>query len=90
MLAVALSGVVGRNLYQQVPRKLLGEALNADEMESRNEEIMVTLTNTHGVGDKLVLGLEKMALGGLENRPAPVASSNRWLCKVRDHHPSIA
>ncbi len=73
MAAVALSGVVGRYLYQQIPRNMLGEALDADAIESRNEEILVELSNRHGFGDNAADAMEKFAVGRLENRVAPVA-----------------
>jgi len=73
MVAVALSGVVGRYLYQQIPRNMLGETLDADMIENRNEEILVELAANYGLGDKALDGLEKLALSKLENRAAPVA-----------------
>jgi hypothetical protein len=73
MVAVALSGVFGRYLYQQIPRNVLGEQLDSAEMESSNEAILVELSENHGVGDLEVDALEKLALGPLENRPAPLA-----------------
>lgn len=73
MVAVALSGVFGRYLYQQIPRNVLGEALDSGEMEASNEAILVELSENHGVGDQELDSLEKIALGPLENRPAPVA-----------------
>jgi len=73
MVAVALSGVFGRYLYQQIPRNMLGETLSSDQIETRNEEILVELAANHGVTDQGVGALEKLALKPLENRPAPVA-----------------
>ena len=73
MFAVALSGVFGRYLYQQIPRNVLGEALGTGDIESRNESILVELSENQGMGDQGVAGLEKLALGPLENRPALVA-----------------
>ena len=73
MIAVALSGVFGRYLYQQIPRNVLGEELDSGEMEASNESILVELSENHGVGDPQVDALEQLALGPLENRPAPVA-----------------
>ena len=73
MVAVALSGVFGRYLYQQIPRNVLGETLSTNDIESRNEEILVELSENHGVGDQGVGALERLALGPLENRPAPIA-----------------
>ena len=73
MFAVALSGVFGRYLYQQIPRNVLGETLSSDDIESRNESILVELSANHGMGDQGMAALEKLALGRLENRPALVA-----------------
>lgn len=73
MVAVALSGVVGRYLYQQIPRNMLGDEMDADAIENRNEEILVELSTRHGLGDQVADGLEKFAIGNLENRSAPMA-----------------
>ena len=73
MFAVALSGVFGRYLYQQIPRNVLGETLSSDDIESRNESILVELSENHGMGDQGMSALDKLALGRLENRPALVA-----------------
>jgi len=73
MVAVAVSGVFGRYLYQQIPRNVLGESLGSEDIEARNEAILVDLSENHGVGDQGVDSLEKLALGPLEKKPAPVA-----------------
>jgi hypothetical protein len=73
MVAVALSGVVGRYLYQQIPRNVLGETLTSDQVEATREALLVELTAEHGVDQKAVDGLEELAVGRLEGRSAPVA-----------------
>ncbi len=73
MTAVALSGVFGRYLYQQIPRNMLGEDLMVSEIEDRQEEILVELSEKHRLDSERIDGLEKLALGALENRPAPLA-----------------
>ncbi|MCP4573837.1 MAG: hypothetical protein GY838_15880 [bacterium] len=73
MVAAALSGVVGRYLYQQIPRNVLGETLSSDEVEAACESLLVELTTDHGVSQEALDGLEILAVGSLENRPAPVA-----------------
>ena len=73
MVAVALSGVFGRYLYQQIPRNMLGETLSSSDIESSNEALLVELSEDHGVGEKGVDALEKLALGPLENKSALVA-----------------
>lgn len=73
MTAVALSGVFGRYLYQQIPRNVLGASMSLDETEQSNEEILVELSSSHGVGDKAVGSLEHLALSPLEGRSAASA-----------------
>ena len=63
MVAVALSGVVGRYLYQQIPRNVLGETLSSDDIESRNEAILVELSENHGVGEKGVTSVATTGTG---------------------------
>ena len=73
MVAVALSGVFGRYLYQQIPRNMLGETLAAAAIEARNEAILVELSDRFGADQKALDALERLALGPLEGRSAPVA-----------------
>ena len=70
MVAVALSGVVGRYLYQQIPRNMLGESMSSNEIEDNNEEIMVELSSAHGLDDQALGQLEDLALNALQNRGA--------------------
>ena len=73
MVAVAVSGVFGRYLYQQIPRNVLGEALSLDELEARNEAILVDLSETVRLDDWAVGALETLALDRLERLPSAVA-----------------
>lgn len=70
MTAVALSGVFGRYLYQQIPRNVLGQELGSGEIEASNEAILVELSESHGLKDSDVEKLENVALGPLNGRPA--------------------
>jgi len=73
MVAVALSGGIGRYLYQQIPRNMLGEDLGPEDIENRNEAIIVELSSQYGLDDKSLAALEDFAIGQLERRPGPVA-----------------
>lgn len=73
MAAVALSGVFGRYLYQQIPRNVLGEALAPEAVEQRNETILVDLAGRWGADQKALDALDRLALGALEGRPVPAA-----------------
>lgn len=72
MAAVALSGVFGRYLYQQIPRNVLGQELGAGEIESANEELLVVLADEHGLDDAGTGKLEDIALDPLKGPPALV------------------
>ncbi|MCP4290242.1 MAG: hypothetical protein GY780_00230 [bacterium] len=73
MTAVALSGVFGRYLYQQIPRNLLGEDLSVMEIEDRQEAILVELSEKFQLDTEGIEKLEKIALSPLENRQALIA-----------------
>ena len=73
MVAVALSGFIGRYLYQQLPRNVLGETLAVEEIEARNEALLVELSTRFGMDDRAASLLEDIALRKLEHRSAPVA-----------------
>jgi hypothetical protein len=73
MAAVALSGVFGRYLYQQIPRNVLGETMSIDQIEQRNEEVLVELTERHGLDQAGLDRLDRLALGPLEGRGAVTA-----------------
>jgi hypothetical protein len=73
MVAVALSGFFGRYLYQQIPRNMLGETLGVEEIEARNESLLVELSTTYAMDDRTAAILEDIALRKLEHRAAPMA-----------------
>ena len=58
MVAVALSGFVGRYLYQQIPRNIRGEQLSLEELRHQLAAFPIT------VGDRL--GLTKGAIARIE------------------------
>jgi hypothetical protein len=70
MVAVALSGVFGRYLYQQIPRNVLGEALAPAEVENANESLMVELAERHGMTQQAADALDRLSLASLEGRRA--------------------
>ena len=72
MAAVALSGVFGRYLYQQIPRNVLGQELGSGDIEAVNEELLVTLADGFGMGDSDMQKLEDIALAPLTGLPALV------------------
>ncbi|MBC8425012.1 hypothetical protein H8E07_12880 [bacterium] len=73
MVAVALSGVFGRYLYQQLPRNVLGEQMAPGTADERREEILVLLSEDPAFNDATLARLEALALDRLEGRSAPIA-----------------
>lgn len=73
MMAVALSGVLGRYLYQQIPRNMLGDTLSAAQIEERGEALLVDLAGPHGLDQRALAGLEFLATGRLQGRSSASA-----------------
>jgi hypothetical protein len=73
MVAVALSGVFGRYLYQQLPRNVLGEELEPGAADLRREELLVQLSQHPSFTDETLDRLETLAIGRLDGRSAPAA-----------------
>ena len=73
MVAVALSGLFGRYLYQQLPRNVLGEQMAPGTADERREEILVLLSEDPAFDDAALERLEALALERLEGCSAPIA-----------------
>ena len=73
MMAVALSGVLGRYLYQQIPRNVLGEAMTPADAEAESETLLVDLAESHGMTQQAAHDLERLAVARLEGQSAPAA-----------------
>jgi hypothetical protein len=73
MVAVALSGVLGRYLYQQIPRNMLGDALTAAQIEERAEAMIVDLAGSHGLEQRALDDLEHLAVGRLAGHSSAYA-----------------
>ncbi len=59
MVAVALSGVLGRYLYQQIPRSRAGVELSLSEVEAQEREISRELRDTFGMPSRVIDELEE-------------------------------
>jgi len=63
MVAVALSGVLGRYLYHQIPRNLQGEAQGLEALEQANAALGRELRSEFGFGEAAIEGLRELAAG---------------------------
>lgn len=61
MIAVMLSGFVGRYLYVQIPRSLSGDALSVKEMEERNKMIQRLLLEKYRVNPQFLHKIQTLA-----------------------------
>ena len=68
MIAVAGSGVLGRYLYLQIPRRRSGDELTMSEMAELNHEISDRLRNEFGLSDEDLKGLRKIATKDFNQR----------------------
>jgi hypothetical protein len=54
MMAVVISGIVGRFIYLQIPRSIQGKVLSIDEIEDIDSEINRKLRKDYGVDEKII------------------------------------
>lgn len=66
MIAVAVSGVLGRYLYLQIPRRRSGDELSMSEMEEMDRDIRVRLRDEFGLSDEDLDGLRSIATKGFD------------------------
>jgi len=54
MMAVVISGIVGRFIYLQIPRSIQGKELSIDDLEKLDDEINNKLRKVYGVDEKII------------------------------------
>jgi hypothetical protein len=65
MIAVALSGVLGRYLYLQIPRARSGDALTLAEVGELRGELTRKLREELNLPEEILAELDRIALGGI-------------------------
>ncbi len=91
MVLVAASGVVGRFLYQQIPRRRSGDELSLAEVEARRQRAKLSLSRDFGVTIIHLQRIEEVALAGVDSQAGllkalltmPVATS---IVRLRIRH----
>jgi hypothetical protein len=71
MIAVALSGVLGRYLYLQIPRTRAGEELTLADLVAQDKALAATLRSAFGLTDELLARLD--ALDSTPARPGLIS-----------------
>lgn len=67
MIAVALSGVVGRYLYLRIPRNITGHEMTLSDVQNMNENITNTLRTTFHLNLEEIAKIEQELTGKTEN-----------------------
>lgn len=96
MVAVALSGVLGRWLYQQIPRGHSGDALSLSEAEAESEALSRQLVERFGLPGEAVVELDVEIASGIDTdrplvllllaSPLDTLSMRRRLRRFRKRH----
>jgi len=60
MIAVAVSGILGRYLYTQIPRNIQGHELSLNEVEDLGKELTGKLIHTYQLDDTQIAELERV------------------------------
>ena len=61
MTAVVLSGIVGRYVYLQIPKGILGNELSIQELDEKNKELYLRLKNEFGLDETDLQSLDSLA-----------------------------
>ncbi len=61
MIAVFLSGIVGRFIYVRIPRTIEGVELDLRQIQQMNDEYSIKLRNFHNVDEDVLLEIESIA-----------------------------
>ena len=73
MVSVALSGVLGRYLYLQIPRAASGERLSLEELEEERERLAAVLREEFEMDDAALAGLAEIVAEVVPRRPGLLA-----------------
>ena len=66
MISVALSGILGRYLYLQIPRNISGHEMSLKDVEDTNENILSQIESNYSVDRLFVSKIETMIVGNLD------------------------
>jgi hypothetical protein len=95
MVAVALSGVLGRFLYAQIPRSAAGTELSLEEANRLEGELSRRLRDELGVGEPALAELDAVAMptrslvGALGALAAAPWSARRRVRRLLGQHPEL-
>ncbi len=66
MVAVVLSGIIGRFIYLQIPRSIEGNELSHDEMNKLNIELKIKLKEKYQLESELISSLDENSINKMD------------------------
>jgi hypothetical protein len=79
MIAVALSGVLGRYIYIQIPRAMNGEELSERELDQMDQELTARLRERYRVRDEVLALLDALSGAASAARQTGLAGLVHWI-----------
>ncbi|MCB2211802.1 hypothetical protein KQI52_06800 [bacterium] len=79
MVAVALSGVLGRYIYLQIPRTLSGQELSEQELDSLDSSLQNEMRSLPGMTDELVAEITRTMSGGRKGKSHGFGAVFSWI-----------
>ena len=67
MVAVVLSGIIGRYIYTQIPRGISGNELTIDDLKKENDNFERTLREQFGADDKTIAMIDHVSRVDLDS-----------------------
>jgi hypothetical protein len=74
MIAVALSGVLGRYLYNHIPHGILGDELSLTDLQQASLKLTRRLKETFKLNDVAINKLEQLSIGRLEKEKGAISA----------------
>lgn len=66
MIAVALSGVLGRYLYLQIPRNISGQEIGLNSLQDTHDDLVNKITANYPISEQNLTSLEELLVGKLD------------------------
>ena len=66
MISVALSGILGRYIYMQIPRNISGHEMNLRDLENTNSRMLIEIESDYGLNREDISKFETMIVGSLD------------------------
>ncbi len=79
MVAVVLSGVIGRYIYLQIPRSLSGHELSARDLADMDRDLQLQLAEIHGMDERTLAEIQNVTSPERASSKEGLASIGRWI-----------